>query len=133
VQRVKNASPVVALLIAVAAVGCDRCTKKTVDAPDAGATLVVMTPDGGTTVQAAVITEALASKVAGPVPTTKLTGMSNPLSVECKSPGQPVSPTIFGIAFADADKDLGATAHRWGGNTTSRYNPKLDAWSTTNN
>jgi hypothetical protein len=44
-----------------------------------------------------------------------------------------VSPTIFGIAWADTDKDLGATAHRWGGNTTTRYNFKLgNAWSTAN-
>ena len=52
------------------------------------------------------------------------------LAVECKSPGQQVSPTIFGIAWADTDKDIGATAHRWGGNTTSRYNSKLATWNT---
>jgi hypothetical protein len=118
--------------------GCERCSKNgavTPDAPaaitSAGHPVVVVQPDGATTVVNAVINEALASKVSGPMPTTKAVGISNPLAVDCKSGGQPVSPTIYGIAFADADKDLGATAFRWGGNTTSRYNWKIGAWNTT--
>src|SRR5262249_31674277 len=115
---------------------CERCSKNGAVAPDGTSSasssappVVVVQPDGATVSHPAVITEALASKVAGPVPTTKMTGIANPMSVECKSAGQPVSPTIFGVAFADEDKDLGATAHRWGGNTTTRYNWKLSAWN----
>lgn len=53
------------------------------------------------------------------------------LVAQCSANNQPVSPGIFGIAFADAPKELGATAHRWGGNTTSRYNFVLgNAWNT---
>lgn len=131
----RSTAPVLALLGTLGVLpgaigGCDLFKKKATETPDAGSAVVTMSPDGRTVVQQAVITEPIAAKVAGPVPTTKITGMANPLAVECKSPGQPVSPTIFGIAFADADKDLGATAHRWGGNTTTRYNFRIDAWST---
>lgn len=53
------------------------------------------------------------------------------LVADCNALGAEVSPTLYGIAFADAPKELGATAHRWGGNTTTRYNPELgNAWST---
>ncbi len=53
--------------------------------------------------------------------------------VKCTEPGTPISPRIYGIAFADAPKELGATGHRWGGNTTSRYNFQLgNAWNTGN-
>ena len=89
--------------------------------------------DGGAVQVKAVITEALAASVAGPTPSGgKISGATTPMVIECKSPGQHVSPTIFGIAWADTDKDIGATAHRWGGNTTSRYNYKLGAWNTGN-
>lgn len=44
-----------------------------------------------------------------------------------------VSPTLFGVAFADEPEGLNARAHRWGGNTTSRYNFILgNAWNTGN-
>jgi hypothetical protein len=118
--------------------GCERCSKNGGVTPDGTAStsassappIVVAQPDGATVIEAAVITEALAASVAGPAPTTKMSGMGNPYAVECKSPGQAMSPTIFGVAFAESDKDLGATAHRWGGNTTTRYNPKLSGvWS----
>ena len=60
------------------------------------------------------------------------------LGIDCASEGIAVSPMIFGIAYdsrLDA-KDahqflLGATARRWGGNSTSRYNWELgNAWNT---
>ncbi len=117
-------------------VGCDRCGGQPSNTPDStapagsGHPMVVRTPDGGTRIETATISEEVAAKVAGPAPLKNMTGMGNAWAVECKSPGQPVSDTIFGIAFADADKDLGATAHRWGGNTTSRYNFKVgNLWS----
>jgi hypothetical protein len=115
--------------------GCGSCSKnKTADAPasDAAPTgPVVVAADGGKVQVAAVITEELAGKIAGPIPPKggKL-HPGTPMAVDCKSPGQLVSPTVFGIAWADGDKDMGATAHRWGGNTTSRYNPKLgNVWN----
>ncbi|WP_083968356.1 glycoside hydrolase family 44 protein [Hyalangium minutum] len=61
------------------------------------------------------------------------------LSVDCTGPGQSISPQIYGIAF-DALKEgrsthqfeLGATVRRWGGNPTTRYNWKINAWNTAN-
>ncbi len=120
----------------LAGAGCDRCGKKDAKAPTGDAAPmtgpVIVTPDGGTMQSVGVITEELAALVAGPIAKGKIKA-SIPMAVQCKSPGQPVSPTIFGIAWADADADLGATAHRWGGNTTSRYNFLLgNVWSTAN-
>ena len=135
------------LLVALAALsafsaGCDRLKKTTGTTAQAGtasssppAGPVVVTPDGGTVRLAAVITEEIAAKVAGPIPKSGNGKLhpGTPMTVDCKSPGQAVSPTIYGIAWADGDKDMGATAHRWGGNTTSVYNPKLgNVWNTGN-
>lgn len=124
-------------VLSFGAVGCERCSKSggapaetqaASSAPVAGPVMVLA--DGGTQTSVALITEAMAERVAGPMPTAGKIQAMTPMTVECSSAGQAVSPTIYGIAFADADKDLGATAHRWGGNTTSRYNPKLGAWNT---
>jgi hypothetical protein len=54
------------------------------------------------------------------------------VDVQCgKMPRRLIDPHLFGVAFADERADLGARAHRWGGNTTSRYNFVLgNAWST---
>ncbi len=60
------------------------------------------------------------------------------LAIDCSSAGVAVSPMIFGIAYDSRldGKDrhqfaLGATARRWGGNATSRFNWELgNAWST---
>ncbi|MBM7112367.1 glycoside hydrolase family 44 protein [Archangium primigenium] len=60
--------------------------------------------------------------------------------VDCTAPGHAISPLIYGIAFNNLrelkDKhqwELGATARRWGGNPTSRYNWKLgNVWNTAN-
>jgi hypothetical protein len=127
------------VLTALAGAGCDRCSKKETQTPQAGGEAgvvtgpVIVTADGGRVQASGVISEELATKVGGPIPKNGKLKASTPMAVTCKSPGQPVSPTIFGIAWADTDKDIGATAHRWGGNTTSRYNPKLgNAWSTAN-
>jgi hypothetical protein len=45
------------------------------------------------------------------------------LQVNCQAPGHPISPYIYGIA-GDV-LDTGATARRWGGNPTTRYNWQL--------
>jgi hypothetical protein len=75
----------------------------------------------------------LASRLTGPTPTLARSPASArpwPSSAE-RGPGG--EPTIFGVAFAVAYKDLGATAlpPRWGSNTTTRYSYKLSAWNTT--
>ena len=52
------------------------------------------------------------------------------LVVDCDAPGPEVGAQLYGIAFADAPLDLGATAHRWGGNSTTRYNFELgNTWN----
>lgn len=130
---------VAAILVLGASAGCERCSKEastvtpTVDG-GASAGPVIVAADGGVVAASGItISEDVAGKVAGPIPKTGKIKAATPLAVDCKSPGQAVSPTIFGIAWADGEKDIGATAHRWGGNTTSRYNPKLgNAWSTAN-
>ena len=66
---------------------------------------------------------------ADPLATTT-SALAAAATVECTAPGIPISPTLYGVAFADADADLGASAHRWGGNTTSRYNWRIGAWNT---
>ncbi len=67
----------------------------------------------------------------GPRPPGAVAQTTGKMRVMCTEPGKPISPRIYGIAFADAPKELGATQHRWGGNTTSRYNVELGgAWNT---
>ncbi|HEY3449725.1 MAG TPA: glycoside hydrolase family 44 protein [Myxococcales bacterium] len=72
--------------------------------------------------------------------TTGTTAFPARLAVDCRAPAKPISPLIYGIAY-DARLDpkeshqfqLGATARRWGGNITSRYNWELgNAWNTGN-
>ena len=60
--------------------------------------------------------------------------------VDCSAPTHPISPLIYGIAFNNLRElkdshqwELGATARRWGGNASSRYNWKLgNVWNTAN-
>jgi hypothetical protein len=125
---------------AVSAVGCKACGKTTVNSADGAAGAsgsdaggpVIVTADGGRVQVATVITEEMAARVAGPIVKGGKLHAATPMVVECKSPGQPVSPTIFGVAWADGDKDMGPTAHRWGGNQSTNYNPKQSAWSNAN-
>jgi len=94
---------------------------------------VLVAQDGGKTQVVAAITEEMATKVGGPLPKSGKLKAATPMAVQCKAGAQPVSPGIYGIAWADGDADLHATEHRWGGNTTTRYNWKLgNAWSTAN-
>lgn len=128
------ASPLVLAALAALAVGCESCTKKQVTSPETAGSAsgpVLVGGDPAVAKGAVAISEELATKVAGPMPTTGKIAAMTPMAVQCGHAGQVVSPTIFGVAWADADKELGATAHRWGGNTTSRYNWKLgNAWNT---
>ena len=55
--------------------------------------------------------------------------------LDCRAPGHRISPLVYGIAGAGDDPasvwELGATARRWGGNGSSRYNWELgNAWNT---
>lgn len=65
-------------------------------------------------------------------------GKAAAFTVDCRKATHQISPLIYGIAFSamrelDDDRQwkLNATARRWGGNPTSRYNWKLgNAWNT---
>lgn len=59
------------------------------------------------------------------------------LEVDCSAFARPVSQLIYGVAFDpqrpndDTAKQIGASARRWGGNLSTRYNWKLgNAWNT---
>ena len=64
---------------------------------------------------------------------------SVPVSValDCGKPGRPISPLIYGVGYDELPPpdqalpwELGATARRWGGNSSTRYNWKLgNAWN----
>jgi hypothetical protein len=62
------------------------------------------------------------------------------MSVDCGAAGTPISPLIYGIAYEfkhgktdTTEWGAGATARRWGGNPSSRYNWQIgNAWNTAN-
>lgn len=62
------------------------------------------------------------------------------MRIDCGAPGHAIRPMIYGIGFAplrDGHEthqwELGASARRWGGNPTSRYNwERGNAWNTAN-
>jgi hypothetical protein len=84
--------------------------------------------------------EVAAALAAGGGRSGKGSGREARMSIDCTAPGHPISPLIYSIAFDGLNerKDthqfrMGATARRWGGNPTSRYNWKLGgAWNTAN-
>lgn len=51
--------------------------------------------------------------------------------VDARAAGTPISPLIYGVAFADTAtlQRLGASVDRWGGNTASRYNWVAGSWN----
>jgi hypothetical protein len=52
--------------------------------------------------------------------------------LDCRAEGRPISPLIYGIGGADGSPwATGATARRWGGNPTTRYNWRLNTWNLT--
>ncbi len=71
------------------------------------------------------------------------TAASASASIDCSAP-KPISQKIYGIAYNElkenqagasgnqAQWSLGATSRRWGGNTTTRLNPDLNAWNLAN-
>jgi Glycoside hydrolase family 44 len=81
-----------------------------------------------------------AAKVAPPAPGTgDARQRAASFLVDCGAPARRISPLIYGIAGISGDPgdepahvwDLGATARRWGGNGSSRYNWQLgNAWNT---
>ena len=64
-------------------------------------------------------------------PQSEPQGLRNAAYVlDCAAPNHPISPLIYGIGGGGAlPLTLGATARRWGGNPTSRYNWELNTWS----
>jgi hypothetical protein len=57
-----------------------------------------------------------------PSPEAPLGGVT--VRIDDLASGSPISPLIYGVAFADQAylKELGATANRWGGNATTTFN-----------
>ncbi|QSQ28473.1 glycoside hydrolase family 44 protein [Pyxidicoccus parkwayensis] len=84
--------------------------------------------------------EVAAALAAGGGKSGKGAGREARMSIDCTAPGHRISPLIYGIAFDGLHEKqdthqfrMGATARRWGGNPTSRYNWKLGgAWNTAN-
>jgi len=59
------------------------------------------------------------------------------VTIDCRGRPRRISPWIYGAAWEASKKGdhvfrMGATARRWGGNTTSRYNWQIHAWNTAN-
>ncbi|MEO7757435.1 MAG: glycoside hydrolase family 44 protein, partial [Dokdonella sp.] len=54
------------------------------------------------------------------------------VSVNTGANSHPFSPLIFGVSYGDASRNaaMGYTVRRWGGNSTSRYNWKIDIHNT---
>lgn len=84
--------------------------------------------------------EVAAAMAAGGGRAGKGGGREARMAIDCTAPGHRISPLIYGIAM-DGNREkrdthqyrLGATARRWGGNPTSRFNWKLGRmWNTAN-
>jgi hypothetical protein len=52
--------------------------------------------------------------------------------VDCTADGRAISPLIYGVGGVGPAWTIGATARRWGGNPTTRYNWKLNTWNLAN-
>lgn len=58
---------------------------------------------------------------------TQASARSVSFQLDCGGPDRPISPLIYGIGGAGGSPwELGATARRWGGNPTTRYNWELN-------
>lgn len=62
-------------------------------------------------------------------PPPVVTNISVALTINAAQNQRPISPLIYGVAFADASQlnELNAPLNRWGGNSTTRYNWFLNA------
>lgn len=62
-------------------------------------------------------------------PLPVVTNISVTLTINATQNQRPISPLIYGVAFADASElnELNAPLNRWGGNSTTRYNWFLNA------
>jgi hypothetical protein len=76
-----------------------------------------------------------AHKRMGPTGYDPATTRVLPVAISCQERATKISPLIYGIAYNfQAERDehqwhMGATARRWGGNPTSRYNWLIHAWN----
>ena len=64
-------------------------------------------------------------------------GTATKVMIDCGAARKPINPMIYGIGFNAIGEQrdtqqwsIGATARRWGGNPTSRYNWEANAWNT---
>jgi len=54
-------------------------------------------------------------------------------AIDCRAAARAISPLIYGVGGSDGSPwSLGATARRWGGNPTTRYNWQLNTWNVGN-
>ncbi len=67
------------------------------------------------------VTASLATAASGPT-----------LTVDATADRHPIAPEIYGMSFADPQlaAEIGLPLNRWGGNTTDRYNWRIDTWNT---
>jgi transposase-like protein len=66
-------------------------------------------------------------------PMAKRPSRSTAFTVDCRGPSRGISPLIYGLGGADGTAwSTGATARRWGGNPTTRYNWQLNTWNVGN-
>ena len=61
-------------------------------------------------------------RAGGPPPFSAVTGKSVRLRLACDAQATKIGPLIYGVSAGEDWAKLGATARRWGGNPTSRYN-----------
>lgn len=68
----------------------------------------------------------------GSVGAADVRGAPVAVGVDVSSGVRPLSPLIFGVAFGDAKRnaEVGYTMQRWGGNSVTRYNWRVDVHST---
>jgi hypothetical protein len=71
-----------------------------------------------------------ASSRGAPDPAT--TTRTGSFVLDCRAQGHAINPLIYGVGGAGGSPwTTGATARRWGGNPTSRYNWQLNTWNLT--
>ena len=74
---------------------------------------------------------ALAEPQPGGPPPRKFPTRKQTVALQCSAPSTAISPLIFGVAGQSAAEELKATAYRFGGNPTSRFNwTEGNIWNT---
>ncbi len=63
-------------------------------------------------------------------PPAPLPSRNTKATIFCQKPAKPISPLIYGLGNVNGPPELNASAYRWGGNPTTRFNWKINAWNT---